>query len=543
MQASTANPLCANCHSTGFSDTQLAASRASYINALGVLQAQLAAKGYVYSPNPPYFANTNWGAGQTGANNMGAAFNYLLLLFEPGAFAHNPAYAKKLIFDSIDFLYNGTLTGSIDSALNSLVASGAITPAAAQSMTSYNSTSSSCISCHGGTASTPAPMATNAHPAHLTSSYGPGGYLGSALASCQTCHSFTSTTHRNGAVDLINGAGSSCAGCHPGGLPAWTSTSRIACTVCHAATPSKLPNGVAAPNKPYFAAAGHGRFGASNACTSCHDPNSPHISGSLGVNMRLFTTDDNTQCASCHNQTTAPRMSTHVLDKNATPTPSLCNSCHDPHGTTNAFMIRSTINGVAISFTNASTSFVQTTAPYKGLCQVCHTLTTHFRAGQLPDGHPTRNCLSCHSHTAAAFAFAPAGNCDSCHGYPPAPAGFVGTTGNYIGARAQDYLGGAGAHMIAAHVKPTALPSEGWANCTGCHGNGAINPVTHTMIMPVNPSKVTINMDDRFKYNATLPLGPQQYTGVLADGGANATGSCFNVKCHFKSSKKWSTQK
>ena len=52
---------------------------------------------------------------------MGAAFNYKLFVAEPGAYAHNPEYAKQLIIDSIDAAYNGgTVTGSIDSALADL---------------------------------------------------------------------------------------------------------------------------------------------------------------------------------------------------------------------------------------------------------------------------------------------------------------------------------------------------------------------------------------------------------------------------------------
>ena len=82
----------------------------------------LAAKGHPYSPTPPYFSNTNWGVGQEGANTMGAAFNYVMLLYDNGAYAHNSAYAKQLIFDSIDYLYNGSVTGSIEAALSYLVA-------------------------------------------------------------------------------------------------------------------------------------------------------------------------------------------------------------------------------------------------------------------------------------------------------------------------------------------------------------------------------------------------------------------------------------
>jgi hypothetical protein len=48
---------------------------------------------------------------------MGAAFNYNLLLHEPGAYVHNLQYTRKLIYDSIDFLDDGLLNGSVESTL------------------------------------------------------------------------------------------------------------------------------------------------------------------------------------------------------------------------------------------------------------------------------------------------------------------------------------------------------------------------------------------------------------------------------------------
>jgi hypothetical protein len=45
----------------------------------------------------------------TGPNNMGAAFNYNLLTREPGAFAHNDIYAKRLIYDSISWLFDNDI--------------------------------------------------------------------------------------------------------------------------------------------------------------------------------------------------------------------------------------------------------------------------------------------------------------------------------------------------------------------------------------------------------------------------------------------------
>jgi hypothetical protein len=51
---------------------------------------------------------------------MGTAFNYNLLYHEPGAYAHNPDYTKKLIYNSNDYL-NGadsveTSLGGFDAA-------------------------------------------------------------------------------------------------------------------------------------------------------------------------------------------------------------------------------------------------------------------------------------------------------------------------------------------------------------------------------------------------------------------------------------------
>ena len=108
-------PVCGNCHGASLTADQLTAKKADYTNALNVLRAELSAKGFAYySTANPRFTNTNWGTDQAGADTMGAAFNYALLHTEPGAYAHNSAYAKQLIFDSIDYLHNGAITGSIE---------------------------------------------------------------------------------------------------------------------------------------------------------------------------------------------------------------------------------------------------------------------------------------------------------------------------------------------------------------------------------------------------------------------------------------------
>lgn len=71
----------------------------------------------------PYFDTEDWTAGGSynGKNAMGAAFNFNYLHHEPGAYAHNRYYAKRLLYDSIDYLDNASLDQSVGSALDALV--------------------------------------------------------------------------------------------------------------------------------------------------------------------------------------------------------------------------------------------------------------------------------------------------------------------------------------------------------------------------------------------------------------------------------------
>jgi hypothetical protein len=67
--------------------------------ALDMLQAELLAKGLTFG-SYPYFSGTSW----INEGTFGAAHNFNYLHHEPGAYAHNRFYAKRLIFDSIDWL-------------------------------------------------------------------------------------------------------------------------------------------------------------------------------------------------------------------------------------------------------------------------------------------------------------------------------------------------------------------------------------------------------------------------------------------------------
>jgi hypothetical protein len=90
---------------------------------LDALANKLAGIGLPYLGSHPYFGNadrtpSDFTGGtlvnSVGKNNMGAAFNFNLLHHEPGGYAHNRYYTKRLIFDSIDWLDNSIMNSSID---------------------------------------------------------------------------------------------------------------------------------------------------------------------------------------------------------------------------------------------------------------------------------------------------------------------------------------------------------------------------------------------------------------------------------------------
>lgn len=131
--------LCNSCHSTyPMNATILEEEAEGYHEALEILEAALAAKGSVFEPAYPYFFVDQNGDGILDVNDegdfdanvttpdsydsavawedeghLGAAHNFNYLHHEPGAYAHNRYYTKRLIFDALDWLDDGALDGTI----------------------------------------------------------------------------------------------------------------------------------------------------------------------------------------------------------------------------------------------------------------------------------------------------------------------------------------------------------------------------------------------------------------------------------------------
>jgi decaheme cytochrome c component MtrC/MtrF-like protein len=117
---------CTGCHAATAgipivvdSEARLESQKTGYDAALTVLASALKKRKFKFLSASPYFTNTNWqtgksggttggyGPGIKGVNTMGAAFNFNLLVHDPGGFAHNSTYTKRLLYDSIVWITTG----------------------------------------------------------------------------------------------------------------------------------------------------------------------------------------------------------------------------------------------------------------------------------------------------------------------------------------------------------------------------------------------------------------------------------------------------
>jgi hypothetical protein len=143
--AKITSTMCVNCHSGQYALTPdvLIEEEEGYNAALDALAAVLGPKGILYLGDTyPYFFNDNnptngiLDAAEISRTNgfknwagvypspaiwqdaMGAAFNLNLLGHDPGGYAHNSFYSKRLIYDSIDYIDDGILNYSVGATLD-----------------------------------------------------------------------------------------------------------------------------------------------------------------------------------------------------------------------------------------------------------------------------------------------------------------------------------------------------------------------------------------------------------------------------------------
>ncbi|MBT0663194.1 cytochrome C [Geobacter pelophilus] len=130
---------CIKCHVgvTAWSPETLQEKKTGYLAALTALyelqkvRPTIGTKiisGETFNPDSTvksYTYTTKWASaygGATGADTMGASFNFEALKGDSGAFAHNSAYTRKLIYDSLDWVNDGTMNNDVASAILGLPA-------------------------------------------------------------------------------------------------------------------------------------------------------------------------------------------------------------------------------------------------------------------------------------------------------------------------------------------------------------------------------------------------------------------------------------
>lgn len=195
--------------------------------------------------------------------------------------------------------------------------------------------------------------------------------------------------------------------------------------------------------------------------------------------------------------------------------------------------IRSSINLANIGKTGSkAVRFFKPTGPNSfadgdpanidGICEVCHTLTSHWRndgsfaAVGVHDGLQATNCMSCHPHSEGFKA-----DCGACHGFPPED-----------GATLVASPGPTGSATAGAHIEHTTNQAIGCDAChyknfpDGEHNNGA--PLSVTIGFGPNPP---IPQGGSYDGQALVPY---DRTTTTPETTVSNTGSktCSALYCH-----------
>lgn len=151
-------------------------------------------------------------------------------------------------------------------------------------------------------------------------------------------------------------------------------------------------------------------------CTDCHNNTNIIYSTSLGRNLYKFswnvekhgsgsaTNDSFTDVTEPYQEA---NLGTYVLS---------CTDCHEPHGSSNRFLVRKGINGETATTTVTIIATPDNTREWKSLCSKCHGSSVeaaHHLTGLNCStchgmrGTDFRNCLDCHYHGNTAIDGSP----------------------------------------------------------------------------------------------------------------------------------------
>ena len=113
----TAQSLCDECHGNSFGPGLMQTLSDYYKNSLAFFSDVATLANGQTNYVPANFDSSSFLRSRpdtvSGKNDYGAWQNYEYLADDPGAYTHNSLYARRIIFDSIDWLQDGALTGDI----------------------------------------------------------------------------------------------------------------------------------------------------------------------------------------------------------------------------------------------------------------------------------------------------------------------------------------------------------------------------------------------------------------------------------------------
>ena len=235
-------------------------------------------------------------------------------------------------------------------------------------------------------------------------------------------------------------------------------------------------------------------------------------------------------------------------------------------------LIKASIAAKPVKFFDPTDGFTEGTATPTGVCQVCHTATSYWRAdGSLPTHHNGEQCTSCHAHDHGFAGFPNNGKhsihlttdeipCSRCHTLSALRDG----AGNILfkdgqtldsttvcGECHQDGMAGAPAQTGY---------KEGWLDtgyhpgCSGCHGfppaysNGSPKTNSHQGHSAVTCDKCHAATTTTGSTITNTTNHANDAADLLAGTGTHFTytsdptgGSCATVSCHGDTDAQWGT--
>ena len=238
---------CKKCHPTTFTYQDLNTKKAEFNAAVKVLGNLITSKGLTNNGRTAMKWFKTGEVTRTAAvaeKNMGAFINYNIVTdADKALWLHNPALARRIVFDSIDWLDDSILNSSAVASIYVQSTAGTITTAEGTSAVSFTA-DPGCLGCHFGTAaadgSTP-PGIQQAPHYNTTGALVPGQTFTQAQfvvpgTQCNNCHGFGHGTDSPGGTINKDFAESNHGNIN--GL-AWTDydfKTRQGCVQCHTTT-------------------------------------------------------------------------------------------------------------------------------------------------------------------------------------------------------------------------------------------------------------------------------------------------------------------